>query len=174
VRDALRGHREPIAIEHLRRLGLAHIDDGRFDAWSLDPRLLGAERRAQNLKRTGLFVEQPGEKRLEIRRHVIAGRTNDRQRLAAHAVARPHQSRQVGRVIRMQVADADHGEIGELGSGLAEAQMSAPADVKEQLRLRADPQQVARRGTFRVERGTAGSEDLHGNRVARAGLGGCA
>ena len=72
VRDALRAHNQPVALEHFRGLGLADIDDARLDARALDAGLLCSERRAQHLERAGLLIEQPREKDLEIRRDRVA------------------------------------------------------------------------------------------------------
>ena len=150
--------------------GFCHIDDADVQGRAFGARLHGAERRAEHLKRAGLGIEHAAEEGRKVGRHAVAGGADDRQWRVAHAIASPHQRGEVGGVIGMQVADADHFEIGELGPALPEADVGPAADVEKEFRLRSDPQQIAGRGAFCIDGRAAGAENLHGDRIAGAGL----
>ena len=131
VRDAQCSHADSVAIKDLRWLGLGHINDTDIQARTLGAWLLGAKRRAKHLVCSALGIEHPAEECREIGRDIVPGRADDGQRLNAQAIASPHQSSEVGGVIGMQMADADHCEIGQLRPSLTEADVAAATDVEQ-------------------------------------------
>src|SRR2546427_2054067 len=164
------GHADSVAVEHVRWFGLGHVNDTDIEAWALSARLLDAESRAKHLVCSGLGIEHATEECREIGRDIVTGWADDRQRLAANAIASPHQGSEVGGVIGMQMADADHCEIGKLRPALPEADVAAATDVEQKLGLCTYPQQIGCRGPFGIDGRAAGAENLHSDRTTNAGL----
>src|SRR5437870_10330944 len=106
----------------------------------------------------------------EIGRDIVPGRAYDGQRLNAQAIASPHQGSKVGGVIGMQMADADHCEIGELRPSLTEADVAAAAAVEQKPGLCTHPQQITCRSALWVDRRATRAKNLHCDRITNAGL----
>ena len=98
---------------------------------NLERALFGSNNRSRNTEKLGAtsFPDGPA----------IA------QRPAARVARRPQERWQIGDVIGMQMADRDQRQIRELRLRLRIAQMRAAAQIDQDLRLRADPEQIARR-----------------------------
>src|SRR5260221_14368177 len=73
-------------------------------------------------------------------------------------------------MVGMQMAHEDHREIAELRSRLSEADIGSSARIDEDLRLRTNPEKIAGIGPILDEARRAGTQDLHGDGIARAGL----
>ena len=180
VRDAQRRHRRAVPAEHRRRFGFRGIDHADIEtntaghsSSDIAPnatRLRSTQRRTEHRKCTGFVVEEPTEEGGKIRRGVVAGGTGDDQWFLAKLVALPQESRQVGNVVGMKVADADHPQIFKLRLRLTEPMVSPTTHIDKYSRPTIDPEKVARRNANWIDSGTAGAEDLHGHRTSAAAL----
>jgi len=72
---------------------------------------LTTQRGTQHLKCADFLIEKSTEERGKIWRVFVAGRTDDGQRFLTTLIAQPQQGRQVGHVVGMKVAYADHPQI---------------------------------------------------------------
>jgi hypothetical protein len=77
-------------------------------------------------------------------------------------------------MVGVQMAHEDHGEIGKLRLGLAEADIGAATRIDENFRLAADPKQIAGIGAVLDEARRARAQYLHRHGIARATLRHCA
>ena len=119
-----RSHCCLLAMEHRRRFGFRGIDHADIEtnasghnssdvepnastAISLRTTQCGTEHR----KCAGFLIEKATEERGKIWRGVIAGGTEDHQWLLAKLMALPQECRQVGNMVGMKVAYADHPQI---------------------------------------------------------------
>jgi len=71
--------------------------------------LRAAQRGTQHLKCASLLLEKAIEKRRKAGGRVVAGGTDDRQRLLAVPVAQPKESGQIGYVVGMKMGYGDPG-----------------------------------------------------------------
>ena len=58
-------------------------------------------------------------------------------------IAAPHQSSDVGGMVGMQMSDAEHRQVGQLRPALPETKKASSAQVNQEFRLRANPQEIA-------------------------------
>ena len=65
---------------------------------------------------------------------------------------------------------ADHPQIFKFRQGLAEAVLSPASHIDKYSGVTVEPKEVARRGTRRIDSGTAGAKDLHDYRARVAAL----
>jgi hypothetical protein len=101
-------------------------------------------------------VQQAGQIGLQTRKGTAGARARDGERPGtAGEVAGFQQRREVRRVVRVKVAQADEIERLEPGAGLAEAQECAAPGVDQGQRRPLDPDQVRSRGTGVVRDGPA-------------------
>lgn len=152
MRDSLRRHHDPLALEDRRCLSFRHIDDIGFEAntapggerpaWYVAP--LSSKRGPQHRKRAGLLDKQTPQERRKIGGGIVAGGTDHGQRLLPHLVAQPEERGQIGDVVGMKMADGHPPQVGELRLSLAKTAQSAAAHIDEDPGLITDPEQIAR------------------------------
>ena len=169
VRNTHRGNLDAIAIIDGGRLLPRHVHHARIELHA------GARshHRTQDLPGAALGIEQAREKIVQGGCRIVPRRSRDGEGVIARIAARPQHARQVGGMVGVQMAHEDHGEIGKLRLGLAEAHIGAATRIDENPRLIADPEQVTRIRAVLDEAGRARAQYLHRHGITRATLRQC-
>src|ERR687891_130431 len=88
-------------------------------------------------------IEEPPDERVDGRKCSAASWSGDLQRLSTSQLAQPQQRREVGDVIRVEVADGQEGQILQPGSGLAKPEERAASGVDHDDGSAAAPDEIA-------------------------------
>ena len=122
MRYSLRRHSRPLALKYQRWFGFRGVDhaDIKSNASSDDSSDIGphasttirtAQCGAKHGECANFLIKKPIKERREIRRRVVARRTENFQRLFSNLMAQPKERRQVGNVVGMKMTYADHPQI---------------------------------------------------------------
>lgn len=157
VRNAKRGYEQSFAFENRGGRLAANINDGDLEFGAATGGT--SECRAEHPEHAGLLIEELLKERSKVRNIRVPGRARDGKRGLAQEIA-PQQGRQVGNMIRMEMADGDQGEVFEPTASLTKPEERASPRVNEDPTSSIDPNQVAGRRPIRADAWAVGAQYL--------------
>lgn len=119
------------------------------------------------------FTEEIGDEFGGRRHELVAGGAVDGKR--ASAVFEPgrfNECGEIGAVIDVEMREENHVELGHLRTAFAETERAASSGVDKHTWAAILPDEIATGGALVLQFGSAGAEDLHGDAMLAAGLGG--